>query len=61
MLVFDMSFFSFKSDYEKHGYVFKKTSDMNILLLTSFSLFFLFLFILYPNFCFYYFTAFICL
>lgn len=24
MLVFDMSFFSFKSDYEKHAYVLKK-------------------------------------
>lgn len=53
MLVFDMSFFSFKSDYEKHAYVLKKLVTWIFFYWHPFSLFFLFLFILLSQFLFF--------
>lgn len=51
MLVFDMSFFSFKSDYEEHAYVLKKKLVTWIFFYWHpFFLFFLFLFILLSQF-----------
>lgn len=44
MLVFDMSFFSFKSDYDKHAYVLKKLVTWIFFYWHPFFLFFLFLF-----------------